>query len=252
MANLPKDEERARLEQEIETKEYRPSLQRLQRECAFFRDFSTWGDIVAFMRGGSSRDPMKDEILRPILAAHAEDSDPRWRTILLVFFWPGLKSICIKRRGWDPEFESLWSNAVWIFLQAVCRLDLSKRPGRLVQKLVNDTISRLGADYRRARDQSAVEIPTNPGLIECLAGGVEDPGLDELDFRDDQELRIEKYRAHLEAGCISETDFTLLVGTRIYCKALRECAEELGLTYQAAKKRRQRAEASIRQSDESE
>ncbi|MCD6405315.1 MAG: hypothetical protein J7M19_05780, partial [Planctomycetes bacterium] len=76
------------------------------------------------------------------------------------------------RRQCDPEFEELWSNAVWIFLEAVCRLDLAKRPGRLVQKLVNDTASGLGTAYRRARDRAAVEIPTDPSLLEALAGAL--------------------------------------------------------------------------------
>ena len=250
MARLPKDKERERLEQEIEDEKYRPLLLRLQREHPFFRDFSLWGDVVAFMREGSSQDPLKDEVLRPVLAAHAEDRDPRWRTILLVIFWPGLKSICIKRRGWDPEFQELWANAVWSFLEAVCRLDPAKRPDRLVQKLVNDTTWRLGVEYRRARNQASTEIPTDPGLIECLAGGTEDPGFAELEFREEQGLQIEKVRDHLEAGRISATDFNLLIGTRIYGKLLRECAEKAGLSYQAAKKRRQRAEAAIRRFEE--
>jgi len=250
MARLPKDKEREQLEQEIENKEYRPPLLWLQREHPFFRDFSTWGDVIAFMREGHSQDPLKDEVLRPILVAHAEDRDPRWRTILLVIFWPGLKSVCIKRRGWDPEFQELWANAVWSFLEAVCRLDPAKRPDRLVQKLVNDTTWRLGVEYRRAWNQASVEIPTDPELIECLAGGLDDPGFAELQFREEQELQIGRMLDHLEAGRISETDFNLLVGTRIYGKLLRECAEEAGLSYQAAKKRRQRAEAAVRRFEE--
>jgi len=251
MARPPKDKERERLEQEIENDEYRPLLERLHQEAPFLRGFSTWGDVVAFMRKGTSEDPLKDEVLRPILAAHAEDHDSRWRTILLVIFWPGLKSICLRRRRLDPELGELWANAVWAFLRAVCRLDLAKRPERLVQKLVNDTAGCLRVEYGLARHRAAIEIPTDPHLLELLAGGAEHPGFAEVEFRDEQEGQIRRLREHLEVGRIGDTDFNLLVGTRVYGRLLRECAEEAGLTYEAAKKRRQRAEAAIRPFEES-
>ena len=251
MARLPRDKEREQLEQEIEGEEYHLLLVRLHGEHPFLTDFSTWGQVVGFMRDGSSQDPLKDEVLRPILAAHAADGDPRWRTILLVIFWPGLRSICIKRRRWDKEFEELWANAVWIFLEAVCRLDVTKRPNRLVQKLVNDTTWRIGVEYRQARDRASLEIPTDPELVECLAGGCEDAGLVNQYVEEEREFRLCHFRKHLKAGRMNETDFNLIVETRVYEKPLRECAEEWGLSYQAAKKRRQRAEAAVRHCEES-
>ena len=180
MARAPKDKEREHLEHEIEREDYPPLLLRLQRGHPFLRQFATWGDVVAFMREGSSRSSRKDDVLRPILAAHAEDGDPRWRAILLLIFWPGLKSICIRRCNRDSEFDEIWANAVWAFLEAVCRLDLAKRADRLVQKLVNDTTSRLRAECRCARNRASVEIPTDPQKIEGLAGPAEDPGFAEL------------------------------------------------------------------------
>ena len=250
MARPRKDRERECLEQEIKSDEYRTLLGRLQREVPFLRRFSAWRDVVAFMREGTSRDPRKDEVLRPILAAHAADRDPRWRAILLVIFWPGLKSMCLRQRRLDPEPGELWANAVWRFLQVVCDLDLERRPDRLVQKLVNDTIWRLRGEYRRARERAAVEIPTDPRLLVDLAGGVEDAGLVGVDLHDEQAGQVARLRKHLEAGRISEADFHLLVGTRVYGNLLRECAEEVGLSYEAAKKRRQRAEAALRPFEE--
>jgi hypothetical protein len=73
----------------------------------------------------------------------------------------------------------------------------------------------------------------------------------EMDFREQLDLQVRRFRHHLDAGRIGEVDFNLLVGTRVYGKLLRECAEEAGLSYQAAKKRRQRAEAAIRRAEES-
>ncbi len=55
----------------------------------------------------------------------------------------------------------------------------------------------------------------------------------------------ERLREHLNAGRITEADFLLLIGTRVYGKSVADCARETGLDYQVAKKRRQRAEAAI-------
>jgi len=246
MASLPKDKAREQLEQELFGVEYQSLLQRLREEYPFYRDFSSWNDILTFMRAGTSDDPLKDEVLRPILAAHAGDEDCRWRTILLVIFWPGLKSLCIRSRSWEWPYSELWANAVWAFLKGVCKLDLTKRSERLVQKLINDTASSLRAQYRRELERAGFEIPTDPDLLEYLAGGEEDFGLMVLDFLDEQDAQVRRFQQHLQAGLISNIDFDLLVGTFVYGKCLRECAEEAGLSYQVAKKRRQRAVAVIR------
>ena len=54
----------------------------------------------------------------------------------------------------------------------------------------------------------------------------------------------------MDAGRITEADYLLLVGTRVYGKQVVDYAREMGLAYQVAKKRRQRAEAAIRRFQE--
>ena len=49
----------------------------------------------------------------------------------------------------------------------------------------------------------------------------------------------------MEAGRITEADFLLLVGTRLYRQSIAEYARSVGVNTEAAKKRRQRAEAAI-------
>lgn len=245
MPCVRKDQDREQLEGELESGEYRALLRLLQSRHHFPNRFRSWGDVLTFMREGSSQDPRKDEVLRPLFLAHTEDRNPRWRTILLAIFWPGLKSICIQRRGWDLEFETLWGNAVWAFLQTVCRLDVVKRPDRLVQKIINDTLSRLRIDYERERKHSSREVSTDPELIEDMAGGGGEIDINAIDLRSKQETETNRFREHFQAGRIDETDFHLLVGTLVYGRLVRECGEEVGMTFQAAKKRRQRALAAI-------
>jgi hypothetical protein len=101
MSSVSGDRDRARLEWELQNKEYLGLLMDLQRREPFLQQFTTWSDVLTFMRGGTSRDSSKDEVLRPILAAHSTDQDHRWRTILLALFWPG-RSIHSKKRLVGP------------------------------------------------------------------------------------------------------------------------------------------------------
>ena len=247
MMGLSRNRARKLLERELKSEQYQELLRRLQERESLFQCFLDWNDVVAFMRRGTSRDPQKDEILRPIFQAHSEDQDQRWRTILLVIFWPGLESIHWKKRGWDLDPDERWQNIVWTFLQVICRVDVTKRPSRLVQKVFNDTVHHLHDEYRHEWDWMNRKRIKEADEIERLAGGAEDIAFATVELRDAQEAEIRRLHRHMQEGRISEADFLLLVGTRVYGNSVAEYAREAGLDYQVAKKRRQRVEAAIRQ-----
>lgn len=242
--------DRERLEQELQGSAYQTLLGKLQRKHLFLRRFRTWSDVIAFMRNGTSTDPRKDEVLRPIFEAHSEDEDPRWRAVLLAIFWPGLESIHFQKRGWDADPDERWQNITWTFLQVLCRVDVKRRPDRLVQKVFNDTVHHLHDEYRRIWNRTNREVTAEPEEIDALAGGVEGIDFAGIELREAQEIEIERLREHLDAGRITEADFLLLIGTRVYGKSVADYAREAGLDYQVAKKRRQRAEAVIRRFEE--
>ncbi len=242
--------DREQLEQELRGSAYQALLNKLQGTHLFFRRFRTWADIVAFMRDGTSTDPRKDEILRPIFEAHTQDGDPRWRTVLLVIFWPGLESLHFQKRGWDPDPDERWQNLIWTFLQVLCRIDVRRRPDRLVQKVYNDTVHRLHDEYRRVWERADREVTADSQQIETLAGGTAGIDTSGIELREAQENEIERLRQHMEAGRITEADFLLLVGTRVYGQSVADYARGAGLNYQVAKKRRQRAEAAVRRFEE--
>lgn len=246
----PSDEDRERLEQELQGSAYQALLRQLQRRHLFLCRFSAWADAIAFMRDGTSRDPRKDEVLRPIFEAHAQDQDPRWRTILMAIFWPGLNSIHIRKRGWDKDSDERWQNVVWTFLQVLCRIDLERRSDRLVQKIYNDTIHQLYDEYRRGWNRTNPEFTAGVEEIDALIGGVEGVEFAAVELREVQKIETERLRGHMDAGRITESDFLLLIGTRLYGKSVADCARKMGLNYQVVKKRRQRAEAAIRRFEE--
>ena len=250
MASPSRGRDRERLEQELQTNEYQKLLRRLQKKEPFLRQFRTWADVIAFMRNGTSTDPRKDEVLRPIFEAHAEDKDPRWRAVLLAIFWPALESIHFQKRGWDADPDERWQNIAWTFLQVLCRVDVKRRPDRLVQKVFNDTVHHLHDEYRRAWNRTNREFTADLEEIDALAGGVEGIDFAGIELREAQEIEINRLREHFEADRITEADFLLLIGTRVYGKSVADYAREAGVDYQVAKKRRQRAEAVIRSFEE--
>lgn len=245
MATLSRDRDRERLEQELRTEEYVELLRTLQRRDSFFHTFTTWADVLVFMREGGMRDLRKDEVLRPILRFHSESEDPRLRGVLLAIFWPGLESIQVRKRFWDDDAEERWQNIAWTFFSVVFRVDVTKRPERLAQKIYNDTIHHLHDEYRRHWDAANREIATDLKAIVDLAGTVEGIDVEVLELRDAHARKIDRLREHFRAGRITESDFLLVAGTRLYGQSIAGYARGARLGYQVAKKRRQRAEAAI-------
>lgn len=221
-------------------------LHRLQEDSVLLRSFRTWEDTIAFMRTGVSACPAKDDILRPICQSHSEDHDPRWRTILLLIFWPSLKSLCMQKRMLDREYGELWASVVQAFLDAVCCFDAATWHDRIAARLFSETLHGVVAQYSTRRRQSSREVSTDPSVLAALAGQSHRGDFSEAGESASLAAAVGWLRAYVEAGSIDETDFCLLVGSIIYGKTDRECAEETGLSCQAAKKRRQRAITAVR------
>jgi hypothetical protein len=250
MASVSRDQDRERLEKELQSGEYQNLLRRLQKKELFFMQCNTWGDVLTLMRSGTSRDANTDEVLRAILTAHAADQDHRWRTILLALFWPGLRSIQAKKRYWDKDDpDELWQRIYWAFHQSVCRIDVARRGDHLVQRIYNATIHRLHDDYRRDWLHAEREAATEPEELIAMAGVYEGIDFEGMDLREACRKEIDRLRGHLDAGRIREADFLLLIGTRLYGQKISDYARGAGLKLETAKKRRQRAEAAIRRHD---
>ena len=204
--------DRQRLERLLATDDYQAVLNRLREEAPALSAFHTWADVVAFMQA-EPQDPRKNDVLRALFHAHTQSTDPRFRTILLVLFWTGLLSIHHQKRSWDADPDELWQNITWTFLQVLCRIDLTKRPSRLAQKVYNDTIHHLHDTYRHSWTRAQQETPAEPDRIIELAGAVS--GIDaDIEQRQEHEKELAQLREHVVAGRLTEADYLLVVGTR--------------------------------------
>lgn len=246
MAYSRHEQDLGRLQNQIEQADFTWLLRSLRQSNPTFTRFRTWLDVITFMREGDSRDRRKDDVLRGIFEAHGTDQDPRWRTALMVIFWPALCSIHRQKARWDNDPEELWQNITWTFLRVVSRIDIRRRPYGLVQKVFNDTVHHLWDNYRRQFVRASFETLADPEDIESMAGADDGIDYERIGLRLAQEAETKRLRGHLEAGLISEEDYLLLIGTRVYGKSAAEYAREQGLSSELMRKRRLRAEAAIR------
>ncbi|MCY3017541.1 MAG: hypothetical protein NTW87_00720 [Planctomycetota bacterium] len=245
-------QDRRCVETEIREERYSELLRSLQDHQVLFRQFSSWDDLLKFMRKGSSQDPRKNELLRAMLDAYKADNDRRWPVLLLVVFWPGLESLCLCRQLWESDLDELWQATVIVFLESLRRVDTTKRPTRLVQKIINDTAHHLHDEYRRRWRRTDGEVLTDWDTLQGLAANRLHYEPERLHVMDAHDAAVWRLRVHVDEGRISEADFNLVVGTRIYGHSISDYARSSGESYEALKKRRQRAEACIRDHELSE
>lgn len=242
--------DREQLEQQLLAGEYQELLDSLQREEPVLQVLATWADVIAFARVTSSTDPRLDSMLRAVLRRYAESRDSRCLAVLTALLWRQLDAITRWKAHWDDDPDDLWQNVVATFFRVVSRLNLDRRPARLAQKLRNDVIHDVYVGYARRWARGRRELAVAPDEIENLADA-RTPGLDDiLDARASCEREMQRLRAHRADGRITDPEFFLLLGTRIYGEPLAAYARRAGVKVETVKKRRQRLEARLRRLDE--
>lgn len=167
-------------------------------------------------------DRKDDALLQAVLlAAEAPDA-----AVLLTYcLLPGLSRLARRFRSFDQD--EIWSELVTGLLDRVQRYDASRRPRRVAANLLLDALS---ATCRWTARESKANVIR---LVE--------PG--EPDFPDVSSLC--PVAEGLRRGVVSAADAVLITSTRIHGASLGDIAALLGLRYEAAKKRRRRAELTL-------
>ena len=183
---------------------------------------------------------MKERLVQLVLRLHARDRDPHWRTIPEVASWPDLLSLHGFKRRWDADAEELWQNIHWCFLRAINRFAAKASSGSS-KDLFYETMNVLRNEYRRKWRRINREAPLNAGLLENV--GADDKAISSTQA---QQRALKWLELCRDRGLIKDNEYLLLVSTRIYSKSLVDFAQEQGVSYQTAAKRRKRAEDKLR------
>jgi hypothetical protein len=186
-----------------------------------------------------------DLCLRPILQALTVSLDTYWREVLFYLFWPDLGRTAGRLRRLDRDPDRLGSQTCWAFVQCIHRIDVEMRLSRLGLKILNDVQHDVRSSYSRDAERNrrciSVDVPLGENGRGVLSFGTSDIQYAAFDLQHDRSWAIAKLRALVRSGQLARADFLILVGCHLYGRGLEEMAARLGLNYEAAKKRRQRA-----------
>ena len=239
------------LSRAVDSRDSLDRLQQMKHECpdAPFAALASWGDVRRWLDKGGIWREATDSVLRPVLAAYKQNPNQTWQDILLFLFWRSLARVQWILRRLEPEPACRFSQVSWAFLHALARLDLNQRSSRLGAKLIQDArhdawlyFVREDARGRKHKpladeiDQSDTE-----GVGGVSLGGAEDYDFLEAEFTHDGNWAVARLKDLVRTGQLSPADSQILIACHLEGATLEEMAAQLGLSYQAMKKRRQRA-----------
>jgi DNA-directed RNA polymerase specialized sigma24 family protein len=204
------------------------------QEAALAR-FETPDRLIGFLWNKCAASVEKDRVLLALLRlARTEESACR---LLLQAMLPGLKTLAgatLKRHPehGDPalEREELWQVLFVEMLERIKTYPLERRPGSVAANLILDVKHAVLAEAQRAR-AAAGELPLDEPLEPDEQALRPRPGVDVE----------EPLRRAVEVRAITAADAELLLLVDVDGVALREAAGRVGLSYNLARIRIQRA-----------
>jgi len=179
-------------------------------------------DLRDWLLDSATDTDLKDLALRTAVTAAAHE--PEAAVLVVYCLLPGLVRLAQRFSTFDGE--EVWSELVTALLERVRRYDPERRPERVAANLLLDTLSAVCRWSRReikARGIGAVDHQEIP----------------------DPQSRVCPLDEGLRRGVLRPVDAALISATRLRGMPLDAAAALLGLRYEAAKKRRRRAELTL-------
>jgi DNA-directed RNA polymerase specialized sigma24 family protein len=196
--------------------------------------FRTPDQLIAFLWDRRGAPAEKDRVLMALL--RLARTDALAARVVLHAMLPGMKALAsplLKRRpeGGEPalEREELWQVFLVEMLERIKMYPLQRRPRKVAANLLLDVKHAAVADLKRAR-RGLEEIPQKPLEADEWALGPR-PGVDVE----------EPLRRAVAAKAITAADAELLLLVDVDGVPLREAAERVGMPYNTARIRVQRA-----------
>jgi len=209
----------------------------LREEEAFFA-FDNIEQFLMTMRKRTLEDfPTQDACLGIIIShiqlnLHAE-AGVKLLTYLLA---PGLQAILKRLIHSRVELREAWSDLWWRFYQTVMGYPLIRRPHKVAANLIRDTEHKAFQSQRAEVDRLLRQEPLDNQELAS-----------EPSFVNPLFIKANRLIDGEEVTGFGEVDIAIVIGTRVYDEDMHDVADRLGISYEAARKRRQRTEKKIRQ-----
>jgi hypothetical protein len=168
----------------------------------------------------------KDALLRALLGIAQHRAERHARTAVVVCLLPGLCGIA--RRYQDVlGHDDVWAEALAGAWMHASTYDTARRPRRVAANLLWDTTAHVACVVRRERAwRDHAELDDRVEVAAIDGGDHGRPVLADA----------------VTAGVLTQLDATLVEATRLHGVELADAAMLTGMSYEAAKKRRRRAE----------
>lgn len=207
-------------------------LETVKQKCSTLGPFETWQQVVdTLLDFGASMDD-KDAILRCLIDQVQTGQTGACQSALLLAFWPGLCAIAQRRIGWNDHEDQMWPVLQHAFLSTVQTIDLSNASSGIAGALMRLTAAALRHDYRPEVTYESRRCD----LIEMV---------DRTQTDDEARLRLAFARRRVSRAYrtrrVSADDLRLIRETELEGVPFEEAAQARGTTYEAIRKRRQRA-----------
>ena len=224
---------------------YGSLLQTLDQLNRLPKKYKSWADLELWLQNFPDDDDKWDSILKPILRIHQLDRDFRWRTILMVLLWDELAWVQRGQMGRIMDKEDFGSEIGFAFFESLMMNSFFIRSKNYRNSIKMDVKRRVYRRLKREIRRSEIEETAIGKYPEIYYPEKSTAPIVELEKQWEIDDLIFQLKQMVAAEILSKADFHLLVGSLIYGKPLRDWAMENGLTYEAAKKRRQRAATAI-------
>lgn len=269
------DESRRALESSAARKVQNEFLQTIRNRYPAIRPFADVDELLLLLRDPEGDMDRKDGALHALLEEHQRAGGGGAFALLAVAMFPKIEHIYRTRchhtvgRTQAPQvgLDDFWGCVVGAFAEALDRYPTAQRRARVAANIEGDTMAAL----RRARlHESRIEAARQDfkATADSHLDSLREPGVEDLpesymvpgDFvRPGRETPVEpageEFHAaeramdtFVAADLIDEKERFLLLGVHLYERSLRDLADELGISREAAKKRHLRALTRLRAS----
>lgn len=206
-----------------------------QAEGTPFARFADPTDLLTFLHRQGPPDA-KDAVLLALLV-RAPQEQLAGRVVLQAML-PGLKSLSSRLARSVVSFEELWQILFGCLWERIVTYPVARRPSRVAANLLRDTLKRTLAELKREANALAQLPELSLDDLDDLLGTTASPGA-EADGHGEPEALL---RRAIAAGAVTSEEAELILATEIDGVPMAAVAERLGVSYNAVKIRRQRAE----------
>jgi DNA-directed RNA polymerase specialized sigma24 family protein len=210
-------------------------LRAWQADDAALRPFADLDALIAFLHRRGQPEGKDAVLLALLLRAPREQLAGR---VVLQAMLPGLKSLSSRLARSVVSFEELWQILFVCLWERIVTYPVDRRPNRVAANLLRDTLKRTLAELRREANALAQLPELSLDDLDDLLGAAASPAAD-ADGHGEPEALL---RRAIAAGAVTSEEAELILATEIDGVPMAAVAERLGLSYNAVKIRRQRAE----------